>query len=288
MAYYTLSALSSAAGEGKISAAAIKAEVADTERTEEAVRADMARALSVMREAAAAGLTNTEHSTSGLSGGDSVRLQKAIEAGVISGCPLIFDMMAIALAVSEQNAKMGRIVACPTAGSCGIVPAVLFALQKAHGYTDAALVDALFTAGAVGVVIAKNASIAGASGGCQAECGSAAAMAAAAAVELAGGTPAQAGHAVAFSLKSLMGLVCDPVGGLVEVPCIKRNAFCAVGAHVAASMALAGIESLIPADEVIRAMDEVGKLMPSALKETAKGGIAATPTAHMLAKAIMK
>ncbi|HWP79008.1 MAG TPA: L-serine ammonia-lyase, iron-sulfur-dependent, subunit alpha [Candidatus Acidoferrum sp.] len=288
MAHYTLSALLSAAGEGKISAAAIAAEVADTERTEEAVRADMARALSVMREAAEAGLRNAERSPSGLSGGDSVRMQQAIQNGLLTGCPLIADMMAIALAVAEQNAKMGRIVACPTAGSCGIVPAVLFALQKANGYTDEALVDALFTAGAVGVVIAKNASIAGASGGCQAECGSAAAMAAAAAVELAGGRPLQAGHAVAFSLKSLMGLVCDPVGGLVEVPCIKRNAFCAVSAYVSASMALAGIESLIPADEVIRAMDEVGKLMPSALKETAKGGIAATPTAHMLAKAIMK
>lgn len=288
MAYYTLSALVGAAGEGKISAAAIAAEAADTERSEEAVRADMARALSVMREAAATGLQNTLRSPSGLSGGDSVRLQKAVENGLLSGCPLIADMMAIALAVSEQNAKMGRIVACPTAGSCGIVPAVLFSLQKANGYSDGELVDALFTAGAVGIVIAKNASIAGASGGCQAECGSAAAMAAAAAVELMGGTPVQAGHAVACALKSYMGLICDPVGGLVEVPCIKRNAFCAVSAYVAATMALSGIESLIPADEVIQAMDEVGKLMPPALKETAKGGIAATPTAHMLAKAIMK
>jgi L-serine dehydratase len=205
----------------------------------------------------------------------------------MNGSPLIADMMTIALAVSEQNAKMGRIVACPTAGSCGIVPAVLFALQKANGYTDRELVDALFTAGAVGIVIAKNASIAGASGGCQAECGSAAAMAAAAAVELMGGTPEEACHAVAFSLKSLMGLVCDPVGGLVEVPCVKRNAFCAVNAYVAATMARSGIESLIPADEVISAMDEVGKLMSPSLKETAKGGIAATPTAHMLSKAIM-
>lgn len=288
MAYYTLSSLAGAAGKGKISAAAIASEVADTERSEEAVRADMTRALSVMREAAAAGLQNTERSTSGLSGGDSVRLQKAIANGLMNGSPLIADMMAIALAVSEQNAKMGRIVACPTAGSCGIVPAVLFAMQKANSYSDGELVDALFTAGAVGVVIAKNASIAGATGGCQAECGSAAAMAAAAAVELMGGTPEEACHAVAFALKATMGLVCDPVGGLVEVPCVKRNAFCAVNAYVASTMALAGIESLIPADEVISAMDEVGKLMPSSLKETAKGGIAATPTAHMLSKAIMK
>ncbi len=288
MAYYTISALITAAGEGAISIAAIAAEMADTEHTEEAVRAGMARALSVMREAAAAGLKNAQRSPSGLSGGDSVRLQRAVANGLLDGSTLIADMMATALAVSEQNAKMGRIVACPTAGSCGIVPAVLFSLQKAYGYTDRQLVDALFTAGAVGIVIAKNASLAGATGGCQAECGSATAMAAAAAVELAGGTPAQAGYAVAFALKSLMGLVCDPVGGLVEVPCIKRNAFCAVNAYVAAAMALAGIESLIPADEVIKAMDEVGKLMSPALKETAKGGIAATPTAQMLAKAAMK
>jgi len=287
MAYYTLSALAGAAGEGKISAAAISAEVADTERSQELVRADMMRALSVMREAAAAGLQNPERSASGLSGGDAVRLQKAIAKGLLNDSPLIADMMSIALAVSEQNAKMGRIVACPTAGSCGIVPAVLFGLQKANGYSDWELVDALFTAGAVGIVIAKNASIAGASGGCQAECGSAAAMAAAAAVELMGGTPEEACHAVAFAFKSLMGLVCDPVGGLVEVPCVKRNAFCAVNAYVAATMALSGIKSLIPADEVINAMGEVGKLMSPALKETAKGGIAATPTAQMLSKAIM-
>jgi L-serine dehydratase len=283
MAYYTLSALIGAAGEGKISAAAISAEIADTERSEEAVRADMTRALSVMREAVSAGLQNTSRSTSGFSGGDAVRLQKAVAQGLLADCPIISDMMAIALAVAEQNAKMGRIVACPTAGSCGIVPAVLFALQKAKGYTDGELINALFTAGAVGLVIAKNASIAGSSGGCQAECGSASAMAAAAAVELMGGTPEEACHAVAFVIKSYMGLVCDPVGGLVEVPCIKRNVVGAMNAMACAEMALAGVESVIPCDEVIDAVRSVGEALPSSLRETGQGGLAATPEGRKIA-----
>ena len=186
-----------------------------------------------------------------------------------------------ALAVSELNAAMGRVVAAPTAGSCGILPAAVLTMQE-KGCSERDCVMALFTASAVGMVITANASVAGAQGGCQAECGSAAAMAAAAIVELAGGSPRQAAHAVAIALKNILGLVCDPVAGLVEIPCIKRNASGVAGAFVAAELALAGIESAIPADEVIVAMKKVGDAMSPALKETAEGGLAATPTARRL------
>ena len=186
-----------------------------------------------------------------------------------------------ALAVSELNAAMGRVVAAPTAGSCGILPAAVLTMQE-KGCSEHDCVMALFTASAVGMVITTSASVAGAQGGCQAECGSAAAMAAAAIVELAGGTPRQAADAVAMALKNILGLVCDPVAGLVEIPCIKRNASGVAGAFVAAELALAGIESAIPADEVIVAMKKVGDAMSPALKETAEGGLAATPTARRL------
>ena len=187
------------------------------------------------------------------------------------------------MAVSNVNASMGRIVASPTAGSCGIIPELITIAEKMNK-TDDYIINALFTAGAVGKVIAQNATLAGAEGGCQAECGSAGAMAAAAAVELSGGTPRQAGHAVAIVLKSIMGLVCDPVAGLVEVPCIKRNGMGAVHAILAADMALSGIESVIPPDEVIKAMGEIGRMMPEQLKETALGGLATTPTGKRIRK----
>ena len=187
-----------------------------------------------------------------------------------------------ALAISELNAAMGRIVAAPTAGSCGILPAALLTMEQEKGCDRHACVMALFTASAVGLVIARNACLAGAQGGCQAECGSASAMAAAAIVELAGGTPKMIGDAVAIALKNVLGLVCDPVAGLVEVPCVKRNAAGVAGAFVAAELALAGISSVIPADEAILAMKRVGDAMVPALKETAEGGLAATPTACRL------
>ena len=187
-----------------------------------------------------------------------------------------------ALAVSELNAAMGRIVAAPTAGSCGILPAALLTMQAEKQIPERDCVMSLFTASAVGMVIANNASLAGAQGGCQAECGSAAAMAAAAIVELAGGTPKMAEHAIAIAIKNILGLVCDPVAGLVEIPCIKRNASGVAGAFVAAELALAGIESAIPADEVIWTMKKVGDAMSSTLKETAEGGLAATPTGRRL------
>ncbi|HEY3425364.1 MAG TPA: L-serine ammonia-lyase, iron-sulfur-dependent, subunit alpha, partial [Negativicutes bacterium] len=184
----------------------------------------------------------------------------------------------IALAVGEANASMGRIVAAPTAGASGTLPAVLFSLAEARGLRRPALAKALVVSGAIGMVIASRATLSGAAGGCQAECGSAGAMAAGAAVELYGGNPEQVGQAVAMTLKNMLGLVCDPVAGLVEVPCVKRNAGATAVAMVAAEMALAGIESVIPVDEVIDAMSAVGSAMSCTLKETAQGGLAVSPT----------
>ena len=201
--------------------------------------------------------------------------------------PVAAKAAAYALAANEANAAMGRICAAPTAGSSGVLPGVLFALAEERGLPEEKLALPLVTAGAIGMVIASRASLAGAEGGCQAECGSAAAMAAGAAVDLLGGTPEQIGHAVALSLKNLLGLVCDPVAGLVEVPCVKRNAGAATLALLAADMALAGIQSVIPVDEVIDAMAEVGQAMSPALRETAKGGLAATPTGLACAERIL-
>ena len=190
--------------------------------------------------------------------------------------------MARALAVSENNAAMGRVVAAPTAGSCGILPGTVVSMLDEGRCDRRAAVLSLFTAGAFGMVIAQNASIAGAEGGCQAECGSASAMAAAALTELMGGSAAQCAHACAMAIKNQLGLVCDPVAGLVEIPCIKRNVSGVAIAFSSAEMALAGIESKIPADECIDAMREVGCSIPGALRETAKGGLAATPTGERL------
>ena len=184
-----------------------------------------------------------------------------------------------AMAVAECNACMGRIVAAPTAGSCGILPAALLTMQEDRGLSDEALVDALFTAAAVGAVIAQRASVSGAEGGCQAECGSAAAMTAAALVELAGGTPEMSSAACGLALMNSMGLVCDPVAGLVEVPCVYRNVGSVANAMTAADMALAGIAAPIPTDEIIDAMKEVGDMLPACLRETGEGGVAACPSA---------
>ena len=246
---------------------------AELEITEEELLAKMAQMLKVMEEAAAYGLTGVR-SHSGLTGGSALKLQNA------AAQPVTY-----ALAVSECNAAMGRIVAAPTAGAAGVLPGVLLALKKHCNLTEEQLARALVVAGQIGLVIAARASLAGAVGGCQAECGSAAAMAAGAAVDALGGTPAQAGTAVSIVFKNMLGLVCDPVAGLVEVPCIKRNGGAAVQALLAAEMALAGIGSFIPADEAIDAMKWVGDSMPCALRETAGGGLAQTPTALAWAKA---
>lgn len=237
--------------------------------------------LSVMEDSVKAGMNPALRSTSGLTGGDASRMWDHAASGGICG-GFTNRAMARALAVSENNAAMGKIVAAPTAGSCGILPGAVVSMLDEGRCSREAAVMALFTAGAFGMVIAQNASIAGAEGGCQAECGSAAAMAAAALVELMGGTPQQCAHACAMAIKNQLGLVCDPVAGLVEIPCIKRNVSGVAIAFSSADMALAGIESKIPADECIGAMREVGCSIPSALRETAKGGLAATPTGERL------
>lgn len=194
----------------------------------------------------------------------------------------VLDAVSKATAVSEVNAAMGTIVATPTAGACGILPGAIHAAADKLQSDRETMVRALFTAGAIGFCIANNACISGAAGGCQAEVGSATAMAAAAVVEMAGGTPSMSAEAVAIALKNMLGLVCDPVAGLVEAPCVKRNAMGASIALVAADMAMAGVKSVIPADEVIDAMYKIGQSMPAALKETALGGLADTPTGRAL------
>jgi len=250
-----------------------------------ALEAKMQEMLQVMQESIAFGLTGVR-SRSGLTGGSAKMLAEAMEQPKYQSLlgPVAQDALVYALAVSEANAAMGRIVAAPTAGASGVLPGVLFALKKHRNLSNVDLQKGLIVAGNIGMVIASRASLSGAMGGCQAECGSAGAMAAGAAVSMLGGTPAQVGYAVAIVLKNMLGLVCDPVAGLVEVPCIKRNGGSAMQALLAAEMALAGITSFIPADEAIDAMKEVGDKMPCALRETADGGLAHTPTALAWAK----
>ena len=220
----------------------------------------------------------SDRSNSGLIGGDAARFRAAAEAGRLLGGTYFQRVTEEALKVAECNACMKRIVAAPTAGSCGVLPAVLIPLAEVRDVAEETILQALYIAAGFGQVTALRASVAGAEGGCQAEIGTASAMAAGALVTLRGGTNEQIGHAVAIALKNLMGLVCDPVAGLVEVPCVKRNVIGAVNAISAADMALAGIESRIPVDEVIDAMGEVGRRMPVEFRETALGGLAATPT----------
>lgn len=245
----------------------------------------MAESFAVMRQAALKGAEEALRSTSGLSGGGGFLMKRYAGGSPLAGS-FCASAVARALAIAEYNAAMGKIVAAPTAGSCGILPAAVITMVEERGASEEAAVFSLFTAGAFGLVIANEASISGAEGGCQAECGSAAGLAAAALVELGGGTPSMAGEACAMALKNQLGLVCDPVAGLVEVPCIKRNAGALMCAIAAAEMALAGIRSVIPADEVIVAMREVGEALPASLRETAQGGLAATPTALALKRKI--
>ncbi|MHC1786082.1 MAG: L-serine ammonia-lyase, iron-sulfur-dependent, subunit alpha [Christensenellales bacterium] len=233
--------------------------------------------LDVMRASAHRGLEGLR-SHSGMTGGDAKRMDDYIKGGRTLTDRTFLRAINLALSVNEVNAAMGLICASPTAGSCGVLPGVLLSVQEKLGLDDEALVLGLFTAGAIGYVIANNAFISGAQGGCQAEVGSASAMAAAAVTELAGGSPAQAAHAMAMALKNMMGLTCDPLAGLVEVPCIKRNAAGAANALCAAEMALAGIQSRVPWDEVIGAMYQIGLSIPQSLRETAQGGLAATET----------
>ncbi len=257
----------------------LRLQAEELETTEQALRLKMLENLQVMRQAVVEGMTGTRRSMSGLVGGDAKLLEERRLAGKSLSGDVLARTAARALAVAEVNAGMGKIVAAPTAGSCGVLPGVLLTLAEETGARDELLLEALFAAAGIGMVIASQASISGAQGGCQAECGSAACMAAAAGVELAGGDPVQAAHAGAMALKTMLGLVCDPVAGLVEVPCVKRNAAAAANALLAVDMAMAGIKSNIPLDEVIWAMDQIGSAMPCSLKETAQGGLALTPTA---------
>ena len=245
----------------------------------ETVRDEMRARLEIMREARDKGMKSTVHSLSGLSGGGAYKMRAARRAGRLCADSLEARAGETALAVAEYNASMGRIVAAPTAGACGILPGVMFALEEEHGFSPDEMTDALLTAAVVGDVTARRATISGAEGGCQAECGTAAAMAAAAAVHLMGGTVGQCLDAVSFALMNILGLVCDPVGGLVEVPCVYRNVSGAVGAIAAADLALSGIPAPLPADEMIDAMKNVGDLMPASLRETGEGGCAACPAA---------
>ncbi|ART76312.1 L-serine ammonia-lyase, iron-sulfur-dependent, subunit alpha [Sutcliffiella horikoshii] len=265
----------------KISEIMIEQEMEFTGRTREEIFEQMDKNLTIMEQAVERGLEGVR-SVSGLTGGDAVLLQKYIEKGNFLTGKNILDAVSKAVATNEVNAAMGTICATPTAGSAGVVPGTLFAVKNVLNPTREEMINFLFTSGAFGFVVANNASISGAAGGCQAEVGSASGMAAAAIVEMAGGTPDQCAQAMAITLKNMLGLVCDPVAGLVEVPCVKRNAMGAANAMVAADMALAGITSTIPCDEVIDAMYKIGLTMPTALKETAQGGLAATPTGREL------
>ena len=252
----------------------------DMEERQVSRQASMAKMLSTWQaiQDAADSYTGTQRSVSGLVGGDGLKMRLYARRGESIGGEFMDEVIVQAISMAESNACMRRIVAAPSAGSCGVVPAVLLPLCEREHYTQHELLEALYVASGIGAVIAYRASISGAAGGCQAEIGTASAMAAGALVSLRGGTNEQIGHAVAIALKNLMGLVCDPVAGLVEVPCVKRNVIGAVNAISAADMALAGIESRIPVDEVIDAMGEVGRRMPVEFRETALGGLAATPT----------
>jgi L-serine dehydratase len=273
-------------GDCPISEIVIEDECEEKETTEEALRKTMKKHYEVMRESAAACQESAVKSMGGLIGGDAKKVNDYTLKGKTICGDTVNLAMSMAFSTSEINAAMGRICAAPTAGSAGIIPAaVISAAQKFYTKEDK-IIDALFTASGVGKIIAMKATLSGAEGGCQAECGSAAAMAAAAVVEMAGGTPEQAFDGAAFALKTVMGLICDPIAGLVEAPCALRNASGVINALTCADLALAGVKSIIPFDEVVEAMYKVGKALPFEFRETALGGIATTETGKRLAKEI--
>lgn len=252
------------------------------ETTEEKMYERMLNSFKIMQMSIENGMEKDTRSVSGLTGGSAWKMKQRVDSGE-NICGHVFgEAMSMALAVAETNACMGKIVAAPTAGSCGIMPAAIVSVMNEKKIPVKKVVMSLFTSSAIGLVIAHKASIAGAEGGCQAECGAASAMAACALVEMCGGTSEMVGNACAIALKNILGLVCDPVAGLVEIPCIKRNAMGTANAFTAAELSLAGISSAIPADEVIWAMKKVGDSMASSLKETGEGGLAATPTGKAL------
>lgn len=271
--------------DGSVAELMIQTETELTGRTREEIFQLMRRNLEVMKASVELGMSE-DLSRSGLTGGDAAKLNRYIQSGKALSDVTVLSAARNAIAVNEHNAKMGLVCATPTAGSAGCLPAVLTTAIQKLDLTEEEQLHFLFTAGAFGLVVANNASISGAEGGCQAEVGSAAAMSAAALTLAAGGSPYQASQALCFVIKNMLGLICDPVAGLVEVPCVKRNAMGASYAFIAADMALAGIESKIPADEVIDAMYQVGASLPTAFRETAEGGLATTPTGRRYQKEI--
>lgn len=281
MAYASFDDLLAAShAHGSLGRAALACEVAESGSDPAELRARMAESLGVMRAAIETGLVGEVRSRSGFVGGDAAKV-RASEAGPLGSTFAL--AISAALATGEVNAAMGRIVAAPTGGASGVLPAVLLAVGARSGASDDQLVEALFAAAGIGGIVAARATLSGALGGCQAEIGAGAAMAAAAAVEIAGGSPEQAGHAASLALQGQMGLVCDPVGGLVEVPCVFRNATGAAVALSAVEMALAGVEFPIPFDQVVDAMGWVGRSLPPSLRETALGGLAVTPAGRRMA-----
>ncbi|QUH29386.1 L-serine ammonia-lyase, iron-sulfur-dependent, subunit alpha [Vallitalea guaymasensis] len=266
---------------------AILNESINSSLTKEEIYNVMKNNLDIMKNSIEKGLDEKEKNIKGfMIGGEAKKLKRFYENNKSICGKTMSKAISYALSVMEVNVSMGRIVACPTAGSCGVLPAVLLAVKEKFDLDEETVVKGLLTSSAVGIIIGKNASLSGAEGGCQAEVGSASAMAAAAIVEMLGGTPEQALNASAIALKNLMGLICDPVAGLVEAPCAKRNAIGTSNAMISAEMTLAGIKSIIPFDEVVVAMGKVGKMLPVNLRETAEGGIATTPTGRKLRKKI--
>lgn len=265
----------------------VKEEMELSGKSRDEVRAQMKQNLDVMRDAVIKGTTGDGvESVTGYTGHDAAKLRDYNETHhALSGYEMI-DAVKGAIATNEVNAAMGIICATPTAGSSGTIPGALFKLEKTHDLTEEQTIDFLFTSALFGRVVANNASVAGATGGCQAEVGSASAMAAAAAVAIFGGSPEASGHAMALAISNLLGLVCDPVAGLVEIPCVMRNAIGSGNALISADLALAGIESRIPVDEVIEAMDKVGRNLPASLRETGLGGLAGTPTGEAIKRKI--
>ncbi len=262
-----------------ISEVMLNRETTEGEMPETEAQSRMLRALEIMKESARNPIQTPVRSMGGLIGGEAGKLSSHQAAGKGICGDVLEKAITYAVAVLETNASMGLIVAAPTAGSAGVVPGLLLALQDCHGFSDKALISALFNAGAIGYLAMRNATVAGAVGGCQAEVGIASAMAASAAVELFGGTPKQCLDAATIVLMNMLGLVCDPVGGLVEYPCQNRNAAGVANALIAAEMALSGLSQLIPFDEMLEIMYTVGRRLPAELRETAMGGCATAPSA---------
>lgn len=252
------------------------------------VRLKVKNSLDAMKNAIRIGLQSNEKSISKQCGDDCEKLQKRFASHPALLGKLFEKVTTYALATIEENLRMGKIVACPTAGSCAIVPAVLVAISDELNISEEEQVNALITAGAIGSIVQNKIALAGAVAGCQAECGVAAAMAAGSLVQILGGSEKQLVHAVALALKNILGLTCDPVAGLVEIPCVKRNAFLAIHAITATELAMAGVESKIPADEVVDAMAQTGQLMSPLLKECSQAGLAKTKTALKIEQKVIK